>query len=85
MKNNYKQFENLPTRKPTTVSTKYTKQFEEWLKKERKNGLLYVNIFYGDNFNKSTVNYESFCEEFMKMKASPNISDEEVLGRYGLF
>ncbi len=85
--NNYKWHENLPVRKPDTKSTKYTDEFEAWLKKERENKenpLLYINIYYGDGFNKDTVNYESFCEEFMSIRNSPTVPDKEVLGKYSL-
>jgi len=82
--NNYKWHENLPERKPDTKSTIYTDQFEAWLKQEKEKGLLYVNIFYGEGLNKDTVNYESFCEEYMIMKNSPDLPDKEVLGKYSL-
>ena len=50
-------------------------------KKSKENGLLYVNIFYGD---KSKMTYESFCKEFIKMKNAPTLSDKEVLGNHSL-
>lgn len=76
-------FENIPERKPKTVSTPYTEQFEAWLAAEKAKGLQYVNIFYAEGTNKDTVSYESFCEEFIRMRNAPTLSDEEVLGKYG--
>lgn len=74
-------FENIPERKSDTISTEYTEQFEAWLRKAKSDGLQYVNIFYGEGLNGSNINYESFCEEFMKMHNSPDLPDPEVLGR----
>lgn len=73
-------FENLPQRKPDTVSTEYTDQFEAWIKKAKEDGLQYVNIYYADGLNGNNVNYESFCEEFMRMRNAPSVPDIEVLG-----
>jgi hypothetical protein len=78
------QFENLPSRKPDTKSTPYTERFEKWLAEARANGLQYVNIFYGEGLNKDTVNYESFCEEFIRIQNAPTLPDREVLGEYSL-
>jgi len=77
-------FENIPKRKPDTKSTIYTDQFEAWLKKAKEDGLQYVNIYYGEGLTKDTVNYESFCEEFMNIRNSPTVSDPEVLGKYSI-
>jgi hypothetical protein len=71
-------FENIPKRKPDTKSTIYTEQFESWLKEAKEKGLQYVNIYYGEGFNKDTVNYESFCEEFIRMKNAPDVEDKEI-------
>jgi len=73
-------FENLPIRKTGTISTKYTKQFELWLKKQKAKGLQYINVYYGEGFNKDTVNYEKFCEEFMRMVNAPDVEDKEIFG-----
>lgn len=78
--NGYEQFENLPIRKPDTKSTVFTDQFEAWVKEQKANGLLYVNVYYGEGFDKDTVNYESFCEEFMRMQNAKTVPDPEVLG-----
>jgi hypothetical protein len=80
--NSYKQHENIPKRKPDTISTPYTDQFEAWLETARQDGLLYVNIFYGEGLNQNTVDYATFCEEFMKIRNSPDLSDKDVLGKY---
>lgn len=71
-------FENLPIRKSDTKSTKYTRQFESWLKEQKAKDLLYVNVYYGDGFDKDTVNYEKFCEEFMRMQNAPYVEDKEI-------
>jgi len=71
-------FENIPQRKSETISTIYTERFESWLKDAKEKGLQYVNIYYGDGYNKDTVNYESFCEEFINIKDAPNVSDREI-------
>ena len=78
----YVTHENLPVRTPSTKSTKYTEQFEEWLKEEKERGLLYVNIYYGDGLNKDTVLYEAFCEDFMRMQNYSDVSDPLVLGKH---
>lgn len=77
-------FENIPVRKHDTKSTIYTDQFEAWLKEAKEDDLQYVNIYYGDGYNKDTVNYESFCGEFIKIQNSPTVSDPEVLGKYSI-
>lgn len=77
-------FENIPQRKPDTKSTIYTDRFEAWLKQAKDDGLVYVNIYYGDGLNQNTVNYQSFCEEFIKIQNSPSVPDPEVLGKYSL-
>lgn len=84
MNKNYEKFENIPKRKPDTKSTPYTEQFEKWLAEEKAKGLLYVNVYYGEGLNKDTVNYESFCEEFIRMRNAPTVPDREVLGKYSI-
>ena len=73
--------ENIPTRKSDTKSTLYTEQFEEYLVKAKADGLKYINIYYGEGKNKNNVKYEDFCEEFIRMKNAPTVSDPEVLGK----
>jgi hypothetical protein len=46
--------------------------------------LQYINLYYADGNNKNNVKYEDFCEEFINMKNSPTLSDEEVLGKYSI-
>jgi hypothetical protein len=75
---------NIPIRKSDTISTIYTEQFEEYLKKAKEDGLQYINLYYADGNNKNNVKYEDFCEEFINMKNSPTLSDEEVLGKYSI-
>jgi hypothetical protein len=71
------QFENLPQRKPDTISTIYTDKFEAYLEEQRKNGLQYINIYYGEGKNQFNVDYAKFCEEFIKMQESPTVEDRE--------
>ena len=73
--------ENIPIKKSNSKTTKYTLQFEKYLKKAKKDGLQYINIYYGDGKNKDNTTYEDFCEEFIKMKNAPTVSDPEVLGK----
>lgn len=70
-------FENIPKRKPETIDTEYTKQFEAWLEQAKKDGLQYINLFYAEGKNQFNTSYESFCEEFMRMKNSPDVPDPD--------
>ena len=72
---------NIPQRKSDTKSTIYTEQFEKYLEDCKVNGLQYINIYYGDGKNKDNTKYEDFCEEFIRMKNAPTVSDPEVLGK----
>lgn len=81
MPNEKHPFENLPERPENVIETNYVCQFENWLKEQKAKGLQYVNVYYGNTFNASNVNYESFCEEFMRMVNAPTVPDQEVLGK----
>lgn len=74
-------FENLPQKPLNTRETIYTQQYEAWLQTQKAKGLQYVNIYYGDGLHQNNVNYESFCEEFMRMVNAPTVPDPEVLGK----
>lgn len=76
--------QNIPTRKPDTVSTPYTEQFEKWYAEQKAKGLQYINLFYGEGKNHGNVSYEDFCEEFMAIQNAPTVPDPEVLGKYSL-
>lgn len=77
-------FENIPKRKSDTKSTPYTEQFEKLLAEKKAKGLLYTNIYYGKGLNKNTVNYEEFCEEFIRMENGLSVPDKEVLGKHSI-
>jgi hypothetical protein len=63
----------------------YVEQFNEYIIEQKKKGLLYLRVIGNPEGNFDGITQESFCKEFMEMVNSPDLPDEEVLGKHGFF